>query len=114
MNKMRMTQTYGLTKEAEEFLKENVEMIPNLICPRCEEVVSYRQNKKIYGNAKDAGMFNDGPELTEYMLKDGSIVREKLNKYAPWSSGPNLFIDLVDINGDILYGWTEKEINESI
>lgn len=111
---MRMTQIYGLTKEAEKFLKENVEMIPDLICANCKEVVSYKENKKIYANAKDAGMFNDGPNLWEYMLKDGSIVREKLNKYAPWSSGPNLFVDLVDKDENILYGWSEKEISESI
>ncbi len=111
---MRMTQTYGLTKEAEKFLKENVEMIPNLICANCKEVVSYKENKKIYGDAKNAGMFNDGPNLWEYMLKDGTIVREKLNKHTPWSSGPNLFTDLVDQDGNLLYEWTEKEINESI
>lgn len=111
---MRMTQIYGLKEEAVEFLKENVEMIPNMVCTDCGKVMSYKQNRKVYDDAKDAGMFGDGPALCEYGLKDRTIVREKLNKYTPWSSGPNLFIDLVDQNGNILYGWSEEEINKSI
>ena len=111
---MRMTQIYGLTEEAETFIKENVEMIPDMVCTDCGKIMSYKRNWKIYDDAKDAGMFGDGPSLREFVLKDGSIVREKLNKYTPWSSGPNLFIDLVDENGNILYGWSEEEINKSI
>ena len=112
---MRMTQIYGLTDEAEKFIKENVEMIPDMVCTDCGKVMSYKQNRKVYDDAKDAGMFGDGPALCEYTLKlEHSIVREKLNKYTPWSSGPNLFIDLVDQNGNILYGWSEEEINKLI
>lgn len=109
-----MTQIYGLKEEAEKFIKENVEMIPDMVCTDCGKVMSHKQNRKIYASAKDAGMFEDGPTLCEYILKDGTIVREKLNKYTPWSSGPNLFVDLVDQNGNPLYEWSEKEINESI
>ncbi len=111
---MRMTQIHGLTKETEKFLRDNVEMIPDLICANCKEIVSSKQNKKIYASAKDAGLFNDGPDLWEYNLKDNRIVREKLNKYQPWSSGPNLFIDLVDEKGNILYEWSEEGIYELI
>ncbi len=114
MIKMRMTQIHGLQPKAVMFLNENVKMIPNLTCPKCEEIVSYKENKKIYDNANSAGLFNDGPDLWEYVLKDSSIVREKLNKYTPWSSGPNLFIDLVDEKGNILYEWSEEEIYELI
>lgn len=109
-----MTQIYGRTEEAEKFLKENVEMIPDIICPDCKKIMSYKQNKQIYKDELDAGMFDDGPKLWEYNLKDRTVIREKLNKYKPWSSGPCLFIDLVDQNGNILYEWSEEEINKSI
>ena len=78
---MRMTQIYGLKEEATNFIKENVEMIPNMVCTDCGKVMSYKQNRKIYASAKDAGMFGDGPSLCEYKLKDGTVIREKLNKY---------------------------------
>jgi len=110
---MRMTQIYGRTEEAEKFLEENVEMIPDVSCPDCGKIISYKQNRQVYKDESDSGMFGDGPKLWEYILKNGKAVYEKLNDYRPWSSGPCLFIDIVDEHG-VLYGWSSDEINESI
>lgn len=111
---MRTTQIYGLTEKAKKFLDENVEKIPDIVCPKCEEIVTHKKNSRMYENARDAGMNCDGPKLREYVLKNGEIVREVINKYRPWSSGLCLFLDIVDKDGNVLYGWTEKEINEMI
>lgn len=89
-------------------------MIPDAVCPKCGEVVTQKPNVKVYKSEKSAGMYDDGPDLKQYVLTDGRIVREVLNEYRPWSSGPCLFLDLVDENDRILYGWSEEEIDKRI
>ena len=111
---MRMTQIYGLADGAKIFLGQHVQMIPDAVCPKCGEVVTQKPNVIVYKSEKSAGMHDDGPDLKQYALKDERIVREVLNEYRPWSSGPCLFFDLIDDNDHILYGWTEEEIDKRI
>jgi hypothetical protein len=110
---MRCTQLIGLPKNAIKFLNKNVELIPNVCCPNCKTIINTKWNAKIYASAKDEGMFDDGPDLLEYTLIDGKIIREKVQA-APWSSGPCIFLMLVDESEKILYKWTDKEIEKNI
>jgi len=108
---MRCTQIYGLPETARKFIVENVEHIPEHVCPNCGCVVTNKQNWEVYNSAKDWGMFNDGPELLCYTLKNGRKVYEKVQA-APWSSGPCIFLQLVDGNDEVLFKWSKQSIND--
>ena len=58
-------------------------------------------------------MFNDGPMLMKYQLKDDSWVYEELQDTI-WSSGPCIFTKLVNDKGEDLFVWTKREIEEYI
>lgn len=111
---MRCTQIIGLTQEAQVFLNENVAVIEER-CPHCNGILlkfSDKFKQKVYDSAASVGMFDDGPELYEYELKSGAIVREKVQA-APWSSGPCIFLKLVDGEGKDLFVWSEEEIQRA-
>ncbi len=92
---MRCTQIIGLNREACEFISKHT--------------FSYM----VYEDATDQGMFDDGPMLTEYVLQDGSKVREFIQA-VPWSSGPCIFLALKDVeSGKILFPWDEETINNA-
>lgn len=111
---MEATQIFGLKESALRFLEENVERIPNVVCPKCKEVITHIENKKVYENARSAGMHCDGPRLYEYILKDGRVIREVINKYRPRTSSLCLFIDLMDSDGNLMYEWSKEEIDLKI
>lgn len=107
---MRMAQIYGLKGDARKFLVDNVEQIPEYVC-KCGETFGSKWNKKIIETDEDVG-FGTKLEMWEYKLKDGRIVREVKNKYTPWSSGPCIFLNLIDsITGEKIFTWTEEEID---
>ena len=106
---MRCTQIIGLPKEAEDFLFVKVRM-KEMPCPHCgKPITTNKKDKAVYASARDCGMFNDGPELYEYNLKDGSMVREVVQN-CPWSSGPCIFLKLVDEKGCDLFVWSDEDI----
>lgn len=105
----RSTHIIGLPDEAIVFLRENIKHIPEIVCPDCGKIISETWDNKEYDSARDLGMFDDGPGLNEYTLKDSSVVREKVQA-SPWSSGPCIFLMLVDEDGEILYKWSVEEI----
>ncbi len=113
-NKMRATQVFGLKQEAIDFLDENVDTVPDLMCPKCGEVITHTKKSRVYENAKASGLHKDGPLLKEYILKDGRIVREVLSKYRPMSGWLCLFLDLVDEDKNVLYEWSEEEISRIV
>jgi len=53
VNNMRATQIYGLPETARKFIVENVEHIPEHVCPDCGCVVTNKQNWEVYNSAKD-------------------------------------------------------------
>jgi len=106
---MRCTQVIGLNKLAQEFINENVQRIPFSPCPHCGKLTQTTMALKVYASAADQGMFDDGPELFEYTLKDGKKVREVVQA-VPWSSGPCIFLCLEDEDGKRLFEWSEEEI----
>jgi glutaredoxin len=102
----------GLPEKAEKFLADNVRMIETK-CPYCGHAeVTDTEDKRIYASAKNEGMFDDGPELYEYTLNGGEKVREVVQA-APWSSGPCIFLKLVDEAGKDLFTWADKDINNA-
>lgn len=88
---MRCYQHIGLTKKAQLFLLDNVNMIPDIVCPKCGEIIS--KKKEILATKEIDLFYGDGPKLRAYRMKDGSIVREVV-QCEPWSSGPMGFITL--------------------
>lgn len=71
---MRMTQVIGLTILA-------------------KEMINPRVDPHYYKDASSEGMFDDGPMLMKYMLKNGAYAYEYVQA-CPWSSGPCIFIAL--------------------
>jgi hypothetical protein len=55
-------------------------------------------------------MFDDGPELVEYTLKDGSKVRE-IVQAVPWSAGPCIFLALQNEQGETLFPWPQSALD---
>ena len=109
---MRCTQIAGLSKEALNYLVENGKKIIVSKCPHCEGPLMEDFEEKEYDSAADYGMFDDGPELFEYTMKDGSKVRE-IVQAVPWSSGPVIFLCLEDENGNRIGEWSEEEIRNA-
>lgn len=109
---MRCTQIVGLTEEATDFLNENCEKVPVLSCPDCGKVIHEGLKSRVYSSAKHLGMFDDGPELDAYRLKDGKEVFEVVQA-SPWSSGPCLFLCLQDELGTRMFEWSQEEINKA-
>lgn len=109
---MRITSIIGLTKEACMFLSENCNMIVAEKCPHCHKAIRFEYDKRVYGDAKNAGMFDDGPELYEYTLKNGSKVREVVQA-VPWSSGPCIFLCLEKQNVTRIGEWSQEEIDQA-
>lgn len=111
---MRCTQIMGLPPKALKFIEDNVEEIPDIVCPHCDKVVSYKKECKqeIYASAKKAGMFDDGPELYRYIMQDGSTWIEMVQE-VPWSSGPCVFLMLVNVQEQKKrFKWERSEMNE--
>ena len=106
---MRCTQIAGLTEEAKEFLEKNCILIDDDRCPHCEEVLTQRKSCKIYEDATNEGMFEDGPMLHEYNLVGGKVAREVIQA-VPWSSGPCIFMCL-EIEGKRMFEWSQEEID---
>lgn len=57
-------------------------------------------------------MFDDGPMLYRYFMKDGSTWVEEI-QCIPWSSGPCIFTKLVQENGDKEIKWSQEEIDKN-
>ena len=109
---MRMTQIFGLTEEAIDFINQNCRKVPDVVCPHCQGTVSEKNDAKPYLDASNLGMFNDGPQLMEYTLKDGRILQE-VEQETVWSSGPCIFSALKDQTaGEILFKWSKEEIEK--
>ena len=112
---MRCTQFIGLSPEARQYLDEHVAYHKPTICKECGQPLPGQKTGMVYEvydeeTGKRAGMFDDGPPLCEYTMKDGSKVRE-IVQAVPWSSGPMIFLCLEDDKGDCIGAWSEKEID---
>jgi len=110
---MRCDQPMGLPTEASVFLEENCKMVPELSCPKCGHDITMKSKYSCRKYGIYEGMFENEYPLVEYDLKDGSIVREALEA-CPWSSGPMMFLKLVDKDGKDLFVWGEESINSQL
>lgn len=109
---MRCTQIIGLRKEAEEFLEKWCSKITDKWCPSCGTAVHQVRSAKIYYDAGEEGMFEDGPQLMEYDLINGTKVRE-IVQASPWSSGPCIFLCLETEDKVRLFEWSQEDINNA-
>jgi len=108
----RSTQIIGLTQEAENFIAENCARKEIKVCSECGTQTGGDYIYNIYDNktGKKLGLFNDGPDLYEYTLKNGDKVRT-IVQWCLWSSGPSIFLCLKNEKGEMLFEWTESEID---
>lgn len=107
---MRCTQIYGLTEEARRFLDENCKKETNEKCPNCGHIISEKLASQCYKDVSNTGMFEDGPFLMKYFLKDGKVANEIIQA-TPWSSGPCIFMCL-EIEGKKMFEWSQEEIDK--
>jgi len=110
---MRCTQYIGLSHNADSYLEERGARVPVKVCPTCGHTTGGGLVQEVYDKetGRRAGMFDDGPDLSEYTLKDGKKVREVV-QCAPWSSGPMIFLCLEDEDGKKIFKWSEEEIDQ--
>ena len=106
---IRMTQDMGLHETADDFLQKNCSTTPIVECPLCKNRTGGGRVAERYESAEHLGMFDDGPNLYEYTLKDGSKVKEVVQA-CPWSSGPMIYLCLEDEHGNKMFPWPEEEI----
>lgn len=109
---MRCTQVIGLNERTREFLRENTATtLKKCGCPTCTTLHWEVREEEVYASAAHTGMFDDGPELYKYRLKDGRWVFEYVQA-VPWSSGPCIFLALQDEAKQPLPQslWSEDEI----
>lgn len=104
---MRIYQEIGLKKEAERWLKENIQKTTINYCPTCKRSDT-AINEREYEH-QDL-FYGDGPHLKEYFLNDGRRVREVVQAEI-WSSGPMVFLCLEYDDKTRIFQWTNKEIN---
>jgi len=102
----RSTTYYGLTEEAEEFLKENSEFEEYSYTDRWDNVI--KSKRPISEKIGECGMFDDY-DLFKYKLKDGTWAEEFIQA-DPWASGPHVFVALKLSDGKEIGLWPESEI----
>ena len=105
---MRCYQHIGLTQKASDFLNQYVVRIPDVVCPKCNEIISTKMDCKVYTH--EDMFYGDGPDLHEYKLTNGEIIKEVVQE-SPWSPGPMVFLCL-ELQGKKMYQWTDEEIEE--
>lgn len=108
---MRCTQIAGLSREAINWLNENQKEPECEECPHCGHRKITDAHDRVYGDAKLLGMFEDGPDLFEYDLKEGGVAREVVQT-VPWSSGPVIFLCL-EVDGKRIGEWSQKDIDNA-
>ena len=92
----RSTQVVGLNNRAMVWLIKNNKMVSGKCdCPDCKTEHMKKSAWEVYDKKTgvELGMFDDGPELCKYKLKDNSWVYEYVQD-APWASGPVIFLAL--------------------
>lgn len=104
----RQTQIIGLSENAINFLNENAQQEPCNFCPHCNKAIDTRIISFVYASAAEEGMFDDGPKLLQYPLKNGEIAKE-IVQAVPWSSGPCIFLCL-EIAGAKYFEWPESAL----
>lgn len=109
---IRQTQLIGLNRDADDFLDNNAKCVEVKICKECGHKTGGGFCMSVYDEETGVqkGMFEDGPLLHEYELKDGSKVRE-IVQADPWSSGPCIFLCLQDEDGKMIGEWDDDEMN---
>ena len=106
----RSTQFIGLSKEARDFLNENVEKIGSSPCPHCGKNTTEVMNE-LDSNEFAVGMFNEEIPLNRWKLKNGCVVQETVQTEI-WSSGPMIYTCLQNEQTKELFcKWPDSEFD---
>jgi hypothetical protein len=100
---MRCSQPQGLSKEAEDFLRENARVKD--FCPCCGRDSGYIKEQI---NETDHTQAFDDCALFRYHLKDG-IAAEEYVQFEVWDSGPMTWLGLKV--GERKFEWSQDDIN---
>ena len=111
---IRMYQEVGLKLVAKDFLDKNVNMIVDKIttCPYCLIVISTTMKKEVIGTISEDCLYEAGPTLHTYRLRNGGIAKE-IVQAMPWSSGPVAFL-CIEVDGKRMFEWTDDEISANL
>ncbi len=109
---MRMTQFIGLTSVAKNYLQENckkelIEIYRNGKLEKTYEEVERKPGVRAFG------MFEEELQLYDYILEDGSVLKE-VEQASIWSSGPLIFTCLKNEKGKLIKKWSKRLINSMI
>jgi hypothetical protein len=97
----------GLKREALDFLNDNVEMIPDIICPDCGATITTKQNiVELKASCNDV-------TLCSYKLSNEKIAETVEQPLDFVGDGAVIFLCL-SIDGELNFQWTSQEINEVI
>lgn len=101
----------GLHDSAHQFLEDHAQRRPKETCPTCRQTIPGKDGSmvsRMYDDetGREAGMFDDGPDLFEYTLKNGHKVQEVVQTVV-FSSGPMIFLALRDEEGKIFCKWPD-------
>jgi len=74
--------------------------------PRCK----VRPTKEIV-----TGMFEEEVHhCNEYLSDQNEVIYREVEQCSPWSSGPNIFMKLVDGDGNDVLFWVQEEIDSHL
>lgn len=117
---MRHTQYFGLTQKAKQLITDLtvvqdhiIRKFPDGHIEEFDQMNSLDMTRsEDYKDASYVGMFDDGPTLRKYTLRDGTIYFEFVQA-SPWSSGPCIFLALKDKDGNVVEEslWDNEYIN---
>jgi len=106
----RSTHLIGLPTRADEFLYTD----SNGVCEKCGQGLPRNKYTEVLGNGLDdevTGMFGEIVwHLRKFFDKHNNLVFAEKVQCTPWSSGPMIFLKLVNGEGSDVAVWSEKEI----
>ena len=92
----------------------NVRYRDSETCLTCGHTTGGEKVMRVYdtNSGREAGMFDDGPDLYEYELKDGRKIFEVVQA-VPWSGGPCIFLCLELDSGERIGEWSQEELDNA-
>ena len=93
----------GLKKEALDFLEENCEMLPDLLCPDCGAIVTKKKNLLEVKSSKH------NVTVCSYKLSDGKVA-EMIEQQLDFVAEGSIVFLCLSVDGKPQFQWSNEEI----